>query len=88
MIQIGIQKKADNTLISTYLVYILKVMLHRRPRNNHKVIMMSHVKAAYEDIKFKTYELSDDNKFKIPLRVYGLFHYDLDIKFVASMQKN
>ncbi len=34
-----------------------------------------------------TYELSDDNKFKIPLRVYGLFHYDLqkNIKFVASM---
>ena len=39
---------------------------------------------TFDDEKFT---LSEDKKYDFPIRVYGLFHYDLqkNIKFVASM---
>ena len=35
----------------------------------------------------EVFTLSEDKKYDFPIRVYGLFHYDLqkNIKFVASM---
>tara|TARA_B100002052_G_scaffold253843_1_gene243111 strand:+ start:828 stop:2168 length:1341 start_codon:yes stop_codon:yes gene_type:complete len=85
----------DNVLIETYLVYSTK---RKNPTGRGKVgwsigIKTSNMMSHLKDVSLtnmgnsNTYELSDDNKFKIPLRVYGLFHYDLqkNIKFVASM---
>ena len=49
--------------------------------------MINHLKDIPVNINGQEFTLSDDDKYKIPIRVYGLFHYDLqkNIKFVASM---
>ena len=84
----------DNILVETYLVYSTK---RKNPTGRGKVgwslgLKTSNIMTHLENLSlnmdsYGIYELSSNNKFKIPLRVYGLFHYDLqkNIKFVASM---
>ena len=83
----------DNVLFEGYLVYSTK---RKNPTGRGKVgwsvgvktsNMINHLKGVEIDHNGQTYKLSDDDKYKMPLRVYGLFHYDLqkNIKFVASM---
>ena len=84
----------DNILVETYLVYSTK---RKNPTGRGKVgwslgVKTSNIMAHLKDTNlnmdsYGIYELSSNDKFNIPLRVYGLFHYDLqkNIKFVASM---
>tara|TARA_B100002051_G_scaffold158095_1_gene149522 strand:+ start:431 stop:1765 length:1335 start_codon:yes stop_codon:yes gene_type:complete len=82
----------DNVLFEGYLVYSTK---RKNPTGRGKVgwsvgvktsNMINHLEETI-DVDNVTFTLSDDDKYKIPIRVYGLFHYDLqkNIKFVASM---
>lgn len=86
----------SNVLLEGYLVYSTK---RNNPTGRGKVgwsvgvkasNMMNHLKGrqlVYDYDDGEIYEFSSDDKYKIPIRVYGLFHYDLQkkIKFVASM---
>ena len=73
----------DNVLFEGYLVYSTK---RKNPTGRGKVgwsvgvktsNMINHLKGVTIDHNGQIYELSDDDKYKMPLRVYGLFHYDL-----------
>ena len=84
----------DNVLFESYIVYSTK---RKNPTGRGKVgwsigfktsNMINHIKnAQVVGNNGQKFEFSDDKKFKIPVRIYGLFHYDLQkkIKFVASM---
>ena len=83
----------DNVLFEGYLVYSTK---RKNPTGRGKVgwsvgvktsNMINHLKDIPVNVNGQEFTLSDDEKYKIPIRVYGLFHYDLqkNIKFVASM---
>ena len=83
----------DNILFEGYLVYSTK---RKNPTGRGKVgwsvgvktsNMINHLKDIPVNVNGQEFTLSDDDKYKIPIRVYGLFHYDLqkNIKFVASM---
>ena len=83
----------DNVLFEGYLVYSTK---RKNPTGRGKVgwslgvktsNMINHLKDIPVNVNGQEFTLSGDDKYKIPIRVYGLFHYDLqkNIKFVASM---
>ena len=83
----------DNVLFEGYLVYSTK---RKNPTGRGKVgwsvgvktsNMINHLKDIPININGQEFTLSGDEKYKIPIRIYGLFHYDLqkNIKFVASM---
>ena len=85
----------DNVLFEGYLVYSTK---RKNPTGRGKVgwslgvktsNMINHLKDDVTVIGSdgEIYKLSKDKKYDLPIRVYGLFHYDLqkNIKFVASM---
>jgi len=83
----------SNVLFEGYLVYSTK---RKNPTGRGKVgwsvgvktsNMINHIKDKQLDFDGEIYEFSTDKKFQLPIRAYGLFHYDLQkkIKFVASM---
>ena len=84
----------DNVLFEGYLVYSTK---RKNPTGRGKVgwslgvktsNMTNHLKdVTVIDASGEVFTLSEDKKYDFPIRVYGLFHYDLqkNIKFVASM---
>ena len=83
----------SEVLLQGYLVYSTK---RKNPTGRGKVgwsvgvkssNMIKNLKDVTVDLDGKRYKLSDDNMYKFPIRVYGLFHYDLQrkIKFLASM---
>ena len=84
----------DNVLFEGYLVYSTK---RKNPTGRGKVgwslgVKTSNMTNHLKDVTVigadgEVFTLSEDKKYDFPIRVYGLFHYDLqkNIKFVASM---
>ena len=84
----------DNVLFEGYLVYSTK---RKNPTGRGKVgwslgVKTSNMANHLKDVTVigsdgEVFTLSEDKKYDFPIRVYGLFHYDLqkNIKFVASM---
>ena len=88
------QNQDEDNVFEGYLVYSTK---RKNPTGRGKVgwslgvktsNMTNHLKdVTVIDASGEVFTLSEDKKYDFPIRVYGLFHYDLqkNIKFVASM---